>query len=174
MKPGDVSSALDTSTQKRIIVLVCKYKNAIAHCLKLYSEEKHPYNAYRYGQIEGLKSIAYIGINRIYQIRKDDFRTIISNIQIDTIQHVYEAAVQIEQKNIKHQLHKELHDIKSKMVLAELNNQNTHDLIVREQEILSELGWEPSDKEIEKKRKQRYEGYREVLNKSGIYKVYRG
>lgn len=119
------------------------------------------------GKPDGLRYNSIVKINREFVI---DVKNVIATISEIDDKLFYEVLNIYKSYRKKQALHRELHTLKQKIFLCQMNNEKYNDYEDRLIEVLKELDY-PEIKRMNNERA--YLGYREVPT-SGYIKVYRG
>ena len=133
--------------------------------VKALSGNENYKNAVKIGKPKGLQYEAVVLINKCHKFKGKQIVRRIANLDLKTSERVMRRY-----RNSKPQLHKELHSIKRKIFLAQMNNENYGDLENRLQEILKELKYPTGEIEDEHRA---FKGFREAPSKGPI-KIYLG
>ncbi|WP_307193445.1 hypothetical protein [Neobacillus niacini] len=118
------------------------------------------------GKPQGLRDQSAVLIRKVHQVSQENLRKHISSIPIQQVNKI------LSKRNIileKESLHKEMHLLKRKILLGQMNNERTTEWELRLDKVLTELGYQHSSK----RDKKDYKNYRQTPNK-GYIKVYLG
>lgn len=120
------------------------------------------------GQPQGLKSESVVMLKKLHYIQKDSVIKRLATISTQDFEKCLFTYKEIKRMS---DLHQELHKIKRKIQLAQLNNEKYGELEKKKDQILKAIGY--SNKSLTVKEKRPYLNYREVPDKGRI-KVYKG
>ncbi|AOY74694.1 hypothetical protein [Clostridium formicaceticum] len=149
-----------------LIVDIRENENIVVSQLKPLSNKSEK-NVVYIGHPKGLKNESVAMIYRLFYISEKDIIKNLSKIEKIKAQEVldeYERYIRIRS------LHKELHNLKKKITLAQFNNTDYRGLEKRLSEVLEEIGYEDI---ISKSRYKVFNGFR-VAPTEGYTKVYGG
>lgn len=120
------------------------------------------------GHPTGLKSPSIVMIKKIHQIKKEAIIKYLAKIEVEDFRKCNEVYSEINRIS---DLHKKLHKIKKKILLAQFNNEKYGELEKQRDQILKEIGYTKNP--LFKKEKKPFLNFREVPDKGRI-KVYKG
>ncbi|MBT2572334.1 hypothetical protein [Planococcus sp. ISL-110] len=131
-------------------------------------EKKIIVDSINIGQPQGLKSESVVMLKKLHYIKNDAIIKRLATISSKDFEKCLLTYKEIKRMN---DLHQELHKIKRRIQLAQLNNEKYGDLEKKKDQTLKAIGY--SNKSLIAKEKKPYLNYREVPDKGRI-KVYRG
>ncbi|MBU9710545.1 hypothetical protein [Evansella tamaricis] len=133
---------------------------------KIKIRGKYEINSIYIGKPNGLKDKSIVLVKRNFKVTEKNLIKKIAEVNELVVSDCLALSKEIDKRN---KLQKEMHILKKKIKLAEINNEKYSHYELRIDEILKELGYPLS----KKKKKGAYQNYREVPNK-GFIKTYLG
>ncbi|TYQ13005.1 UNVERIFIED_CONTAM: hypothetical protein Cloal_4049 [Acetivibrio alkalicellulosi] len=159
---------VDVDDDRFLVLLFRKNKDGtiIAMRLKKY-ENKNEKDTVYIGKPDGLKSELVVITSELYNVNLKD---IVKKIMVINKEKLKEIAIEYTKLHEKDKLlHEEMHKIKKKIALAQINNVSYSKLEKRLDYILKELKYDSKPNQFKKP----YKNFREVPT-NGYIKVYRG